>query len=410
MPIQSDDNMRPLNTTRTRHTDVWTGVYTTQLKNGLPLAERPTISGRNRTTHDTITPGYRARSREGEVIMNDFHSILTDTQDEPAKVMRQYTNGDDYVGFIPSSAYRFHSCNEPAVDVDSLVGEAVTNAHANITDVEAQLNVTLAEAKKTQAALASTFRSAVILMKEGAAVRRSFVKGFISPRTAAKRWLHVRYGLRPIMYEMQGYISAAQKIGARRYTTAFGFSEDSPAPVTSKGDYGGPEFDYTIVRTKTLHVSVRAGVVIEVRGDGTHELGDLFGLTTPFSTAWELVPYSFVIDWFFNTSKYIAAWSPKYTSAVKGSFATVRRQSRDSIVIPRYEAKKGGEDIELGCSYNQSVTDVTRYANPSLPAVPSLNVRLSTAKVTDILALALGLGLGKHSKVLKKLDFMSRKT
>jgi hypothetical protein len=131
------------------------------------------------------------------------------------------------------------------------------------------------------------------------------------------------------------------------------FRSPKPQRYTARGhasssfDVGGtidhPAF--SIFKCKSeyekLHdVSVRTGILYEL------DHRDVFGLSfkeIPI-TAWELVPYSFVIDWFVNAGDYIQAVTPKLGVKVLGSWST----TEDEIVTKTTTTL---EDV-VGSTYN----------------------------------------------------------
>lgn len=118
-----------------------------------------------------------------------------------------------------------------------------------------------------------------------------------------RKWLEYRYAIMPLFYSIKDIIKLTKEKGD-----------------IYKTDRRQKEFNYTIgtrptTSQKSLYswtqeeVSIRISAVGRARFDPdelTLRLFDQTGLN-PFKTAWELIPYSFVIDWFCNIGDWVIA-------------------------------------------------------------------------------------------------------
>lgn len=110
--------------------------------------------------------------------------------------------------------------------------------------------------------------------------------------TSGNYWLEYQYGWRPLMMDIRGLIDLAQY--QRRkclFLTAIRHTQRDrglPGPQLS-GTYG-----YQVDGRNTDGCYVRLDVAIQ---DERLYLLDQLGLMNPFLLAWELTPYSFVLDW-----------------------------------------------------------------------------------------------------------------
>jgi len=115
-------------------------------------------------------------------------------------------------------------------------------------------------------------------------------------------------------------------------------------------------------------------------------------------TMWELVPYSFVVDWFCNISDILAAWSPHSEVRVLASWSKVvdlvtwdwkLSNWRQNPAYQEPNTVREGLSVSADDSgrYVHTVRDVTRVSNPDRPVIPTVNVRLDLAKAADLLAL-----------------------
>jgi len=390
--------MRAPITQRYRESNTDTSVLTDYATSSYPR----TLSEVKLQTWDSITENWKKRRDNGEIIINDYRNIRTEITDKPCynsfvDELGNHTGGLSSTHFWVGVVGNLPA--DPSVDVDTLIDLAVTDAHANINSSEAQLLVTLAEARKTQSLIKGLCTDIAYYMRQGVQIKRKLRANLLTASEAANRWLQFRYGLRPLLHDLASLRNAYQEIGKSRYTTYYGYAtgEDTNAQ-SGVWTTQSSSWDYSIRyrHTKTQAVSCRAGVIVQNYGPTSRGVADTFGLTDLFGTAWELVPYSFVIDFVFNTSKFINAWSPSFTTAIQGSFVTIRDEVTSfSDIGPGVEnpggASPGDFDhtIEASVSgdYMDYVRTTTRLANPDLPSLPTWNNRLTAAKMIDILAL-----------------------
>jgi hypothetical protein len=135
-------------------------------------------------------------------------------------------------------------------------------------------------------------------------------------------WLGYRYGIRPLVADFHSAMEAIAKL-----------SEEVPERHTARG-YASSTLawndtrilpnagNWTAARDRNFSgkTECRAGVLYEI--DHTN----IFGLTfrsLPLA-AWELIPFSFVFDWFIDVGDFIGAMTPKHGVNVLGSWLTTR--------------------------------------------------------------------------------------
>jgi len=200
--------------------------------------------------------------------------------------------------------------------------EADTAAHAAVVKPDVQGMVSVAELAKTLRMLTNPLKGLSDFISKrdlgklrnygGGVTGRSVGKRKLTPsgaRSAAEAsWLEARYGWRPFLKEIESILNALKKPYSPRLTARATRTRSSTLSSTTTGGLGGG-FDWPQTVTSVQNVTVRSGVIYEhvlsLEGDFGFTWRDL-----P-SAAWELIPYSFVVDWFINAGSFIEALTPK---------------------------------------------------------------------------------------------------
>lgn len=192
-------------------------------------------------------------------------------------------------------------------------------------------------------------------------------------------WLEARYGWRILMYDLIDIQKALDNLDDKRerfkertgtdvsYTTNFDSFRD--------GGYGTWLHHFT----DKVEYGVRGSVIADIKPPKFD--------FNPIVTGWELIPYSFVIDWFVSVGSFLDAMSfLTITSdyrAAKGFKLKVTRQTFDAT--PSLKPNWAGTwTISSDCTY-----EIVRRIPSSVSYSPSIQVKLNAFKVADLVALVM---------------------
>lgn len=129
------------------------------------------------------------------------------------------------------------------------------------------------------------------------------------PKVLASNWLQLQYGWLPLLKDLENGaqflahhlsvpLQQVVRVSAQVANTVQSASPSNTAPMSSKA--------YT---RKWIKCILKEKDIVT-----------LSGLTDPLSVAWELVPYSFVIDWFIPIGNYLSARG--LSQSLSGTFVT----------------------------------------------------------------------------------------
>jgi hypothetical protein len=214
----------------------------------------------------------------------------------------------------------------------------------------------------------------------------------------ANAWLEARYGWQSLYYDIRAIAGLGNS--ARKFrrsivsdTTSYSNVVIQPDVWSNSGISGSPANNVTKVsRSYTRHSKHSAGALF--RTNPIYESQDIAGERRIFSSAWELVPFSFVIDWFVNVGDKFAALDSSLLVDVVGSW-----YSCHSSLMLDEQYTKSIPNSNLGTNWrangtyqvlahrNQLVTHVTREANPVVSLIPAISTNWNKTRITDAAAL-----------------------
>lgn len=132
-----------------------------------------------------------------------------------------------------------------------------------------------------------------------------FKKAFVKDRTKAlgSGWNSIAYGWRPLLDDVYG---AAKELAGSSQQGVYLHSKvvkSRNVPYSFSKPWNASS-GYSVRQTGSTRVSVRYGVTY-MRQMGARQDLPRLGITNPALVAWELVPYSFVIDWFLPIGNWL---------------------------------------------------------------------------------------------------------
>lgn len=282
------------------------------------------------------TPGYGAKKKAGIRLPDNAFSYTERTRSGSSQIRTvrttSYTSGNTKTQTRTTENFR----NPTFGEADLVPGRILTN---NVLDAQLinkaksnQFNVPifLAEGKKTSSMVIQTAKKLVDLLR---ALRRGDIAWFLDnlhftvrPKgnkrsreilrfnrhygqhafeAVGSTWLAWKYGWSPFMADLRNAVNTLM--------------DTVEVPVRTEGRVKG---SHTLEQTVTAPFTVQVSPLIVVtrttfvqeslRGTwrfapNSVDLPSRFGLTNPLEIAWELIPLSFVADWFLPIGSYLSA-------------------------------------------------------------------------------------------------------
>lgn len=313
---------------------------------------------------------------------------------EGASATERNARSVDGLIYALSSGTHTHnsSVTMPFVAQEELENAVAWRLDDKIRNTELNLGVTMGEFGETAEFV---HRSLTKTYKAYRQLRKGKVKGAVEtltgrrdislrdiPGALADSWLAYAFGLRPIVNDVYDAVRVAQQ-GLLREPEPFIFNTHVRRLVDETWlGYPGSE---TI--SATLHCSGRVRVRIKNPTLYTHEQ---LGLTNPVEVAWELVPFSFVVDWFVPVGRWIQSVFPPAGLEFLDGY-TYFKATGMTRYWTQFDAPKQGYEQEPAWSTSATTREELKHRKvlSGFPApkfhVPDLS--LSKAKVITAMAL-----------------------
>jgi len=386
--------------------DAFTGkVTTTNYTTGVG------VSGKRETILDEVTPLYKKKSANGEVVMGGLTQTLIARHCIPAVWTFPWIPGwgsAEFNGDMASKvAILLPAVLTPALDAQAILAKAdtLTTAHAKINDSTAMVLVSLAEARKTAEMLKSPFDRSHGLITS-LIDRRNFYalkKGMKYTDAAIKAYLEVRFGWQPVIYDLQ------------TIAKAYSMPDGKPLRQVARSSWKKSEdfnhaYSLTFPGTTGVHgnqqattsYKVASGVLYERTETIDEKRARAYGyrLRDVPAAMYELVPFSFVLDRFYSVGNWLTAILPDTSVKILGSWTTTCKSFVSTFTVDDVWVTAGSPLVTnhtAGGTFVEISTSKTRIANPALPSLPPTNVGdLSVLQLVDHAALI--------AQVLKTFD------
>lgn len=358
---------------------------------------------------DVVTPGFPFVRAAGGVITSPLHHRLLTVTNPPIvsidvrKTYNSFWNGSDheigaiwlgeYIPFAESGSSKPEFLGLGAnslTEMQRCSDIAVTSAHANIDESEMLALATMAEAGKTIDFLGNTLVKVTRLARRARKLEFRRIKESMSKSEFRDRYMELRYAVRPLIFDVNGIIKALKKPQGTRLRRTYR-GKDSTSLFNSDVLLSRPYFHglaaVDVKRSVRWEVSARAGVLCDV------DISALtaFGHEKIAESAWELVPFSFIVDWFANVGKTIGAWTPNAGVNQRASWVVTRQTSIMTNEVSNCRSVMYDPPNVISnyvrsgvSSYGQTMKIVDRTPAPSLRIIPRLDINLSGYKLLDL--------------------------
>lgn len=344
---------------------------------------------------DAVVKGYNKRSQRGEVFFNPMRSASytidagyggggalmrpsSQTCSAPNSYYMDFRTIQSGVSesriVMPTSNLELDFNGQVVVPTSIVSNDDIRKLHvesstqcladrgtsdSNQWEAVAELNKSLAMASQAASQIEEFTR------KKGALLKKA--------KAASNLYLLYRYGLTPLMASLQTATEGMLKAEGKIRQTSRGSASTSKTVTssTTASPYGAYRLDVLVTTTETY--KVRTTSLDEMFASMANNIG--FTSKGLMQLPWELLPYSFVVDWFANIGDVYAASLPTFGLNGLGSCTVVERNIVRRVDQVGSAVSLSGYSIQtqpIPTGYSCQWTEKTR--NPGL-SNPGLVIR-----------------------------------
>lgn len=320
--------------------------------------------GDHRTAYNWSHSGGKSTA-EKPVIYHDVYDNPTDHLTSNYDIIRSE--------FLSKHRLPFSTSNVHGPWVSNAVDEAITEAQNSLKGASSQWGNNLGELKTSVESIArDAMRAAAFIrcMRRGkwqeaadalGISLRSFSHSSNRGRALADYWLAYAYGWRPLAQTMHDTQAVMSDIVNRTSKLVEGTGKGRANGSNARTWSGDVLCDgeWTSSTSCTLKATITHPTLFNL---------SKVGLTNPVSIAWELVPFSFVVDWFLPVTNTLEALSSGFGVDFHGGwYSTITREKfhmfRETGRVDDWTTCLEGGD------YHEEVFDFRRVALTAMPHV-----------------------------------------
>lgn len=266
---------------------------------------------------------------------------------------------------------------------------------------EAKWNLALFAAESAQtvnmiASTASTLAKAYKALRKGQFKKAARTLGIATPTPSARNsWLGYRYGWVPLLGDVASAAEAAASVLYKKPEMQHVLCRGSKSESSTMTRYSSSTSDYTFGSGlkssardvfKLTRTETKAWLTVRCKSRTFMRL-EQFGLANPLALAWELVPFSFVADWFIGIGNYLNAQTALLgLEVVDGGYSTLStRRLRSTALLPANTSQ-----TVYGGSTPSYAVESRKYARRSWTGgvpTPKIEVNLNLNRIIDSAAL-----------------------
>nr|APG77253.1 hypothetical protein [Wenling levi-like virus 3] len=375
---------------------------------------------------DVVTPNFKRKMAAGQIINNKFSKIsrsvmygISPARGEPSVEVVSYSQTWTGTGsrkglmtdlranvsnVVPGAGVTkgFNAyLKSKAFDVSLDSGQnALSQANSNLRSADLDAIVSAAEISSTLRTIVkggTQVASIVKSIKRGRFFKtapkawRKYKKALKQGRAvkpqdfASDAWLEARYAWRPIMYDVNGALKVINgDVPASKRITFRGFDSSSTnetLTIDYTDDATGLHYRGELDRSVTT--TSRAGIIGDARLQSSYAKS--LGLFNVVDAGWDLIPYSFVINWFIDVSWIISKLNPTVAYIPRASWVTNTSQVVVSGELEVTTSNGTKTSLPIAMTSEQKI----RTPNPK-PQIIRINLNLDFLKAIDLVALFRG--------------------
>lgn len=292
-----------------------------------------------------------------------------------------------------------------ASDKSKVTDEASTKVRLNVGDQKAGWGENIATANQTiglfhtnvfrvvnalrslrRGDIVSTWKSLGVAVRKRQGLRFAKAYAANAGKATAQFWLELQYGWKPLVQDLYGSVELLHR---KVSTTATVKRASGKASITLSDRWQPTGFTHTWFESQTLY-SVKYIVRYKITDQETRTLQQL-GVINPIELAWNLLPYSFVVDWFLPIGNWLQSWSSTIGTTFLDGCVDTKEIYWSSRLDNGRRLESPGHQLTYDFAFAGSQRNFTFKRTPindyPLARMPHFKNPLSTYHIANALAL-----------------------
>ena len=346
---------------------------------------------KTKTIVDCVTPRFISLVREGQPLPMNPVVITTDTEVRIAGSGSHSTKATGAACWQNEHSGSGWWLREPWLVTlppfdDSIINTVVNNAIAQTKEAIWDAATDAVQLRQLANFAGQQWRRVNgYAIKAALRARKRYKKNpFEVAKAFAEYWLEYRYGWKPLIFSLEDALEAfnsrVEKGNLRRGYSKVPTELNLSATATWSQDSG--QGTGTETHSLTGSRTYRGMALGQVDNNSVRWGAD------PLLATWEVIPYSFVVDWFFHVGTWLNAISPFSGAHLVGAMGSVKDEYelRQDFSLSWAGANHTGSFATVSTVH--TVEQYTRFAS-SVSLLPVWNPRLTPVRILDVFALVL---------------------
>jgi len=264
-----------------------------------------------------------------------------------------------------------------AVDLNGYLTAGYYKAYCKLRDAindQAQWLVNIAERKQAVDMIeksANRFLFALQLLSKGRKHAAASALGIILPRNATRYsrpkdagniWLEWHFGWSPLLEDIHTGLKILDSDWTTKRCVGRSTCSTNKTVKSSQGVWS---------QNMTLNARIRMGATVRVTDPAIHTLAQ-FGVLNPAAVAWELIPFSFLVDWFIPVGDYLNSFTDFLGLELTNTYTTTYVVGSDA-----QDYRQDPWPPERGACTGASMTRVPSIVYPMLHLRPFKGLSVS---------------------------------
>lgn len=285
--------------------------------------------------------------------------------------------GEDY-GYILDES--------EAVSTAAIYNQTLTKLYQQLRDSDLNLSVDVAEWKQLDRMLEKTkMRTIPRLIAFAKRAKRKQRPGMTmeeAKNAIGNSWLEYRYGWRPLLSSIYGLVNFERSIASHRKLMARTTSKVSwHRAIAASGST--PPCSYDVRHSRRCEIGITYRVDQPWLFDATRIVS-----LNPVAIAWELLPYSFVVDWFLDIGGYMQNLEQSLFLGLTFERGYVTYTDKVEVT-GRYQGTWGSSGNSINAPFRTRLTRLGRtpLSAPPRPKMPHFEPHLGWQRMLSAAAL-----------------------